>query len=506
MAGRRANADIDFALIRVKDDGSLDTGFGPAGSNGFVTQDFFGNVDKPEAVAVDPQGRIVLGGTSRVGGDDDFSVARFDSTGKLDPTFGTAGKKTVDFTPVGADQDSASDMVIDPQGRIVLAGESSMGANAPDFALARLNGDGTRDASFGTDLGAGHNGEVVTPIGTSSDSALAVGIDADGRILAAGAAVVTGQSQFAVARYNPDGSLDTTFSEDGKVTTPIFSMIGGDLAFAVGADPHGRIVAAGRAANSVGWFDLAVVRYDPNGALDPTFGNGGKVTAPNGNGTSAASTLRSASSSRVHSSQPAAAAANSASGASPATPSRPPPRSTPAPPTARSSTTPRRRSSSPRARGAPPSAAGSTAPPGTAARRSPPRPCFRDGAHTFSVTATDRAGNTSPAATRSFTVDTRLGHRHYRQEEGQDAQEEGEGHGGDRHLRAGRLCLRGRRQAPAVLRREVHYPKLKKGKHTVTVTATDQAGNSAPRPRTSRSFASTSTEVPGPFGTLLGCR
>ncbi|MBA2434942.1 MAG: hypothetical protein H0V54_07660, partial [Chthoniobacterales bacterium] len=186
--------------------------------------------------------------------------------GDLDPTFGTNGKVTTDF---GTIIDEARAVAVQPDGKIVTAG-ATVGGNFFDFALARYNTDGSLDITFGT------GGKVTTAFNTNNDEAFAVALQADGKIVAAGFAVIGGTDDFALARYNTNGSLDTTFGTGGKVTTAFGSSI--DRAHAVAVQPDGKIVAAGRAVIGGGSFDFALARYNTDGSLDTTFGTGGKVT------------------------------------------------------------------------------------------------------------------------------------------------------------------------------------------------------------------------------------
>jgi uncharacterized delta-60 repeat protein len=469
-------ACADFILIRVGTDGQLDSGFGPAASHGFVRQDFFGDTDIAHAVAIDSQGRILVGGTER-NFDNDFGVARFDSTGMLDASFGGSGKPgiaTVDFTPLASDDDRADAMAVDAQGRIVLAGSSTR-PPADELAVARLSSDGTRDASFGTDFGSGHFGEVTTPIGSSSD-ANAVTIDPQGRILAAGSAF-DGTSKFLVARYNPDGSLDTSFSDDGIVTSSPGDP--GEI-FTVGLDSQGRIVAAGQRRTSGTTRDVAVARYLPSGAADQAFGAGGLVIVPNGDGRSGAidaqdRILASASQTgnfgavttfelvRLIGDATAPSVSVVAGAAEGAVINDP---------------TPTFEFSSSETGGI--FTCGFDGLSATCTSPFTPGAALSDGAHTFSVSATDRAENTSTAATRTFTVDTKApevdisGKKKFKTRKKKVRAE----------LRietseqAGLTCAVDKKQPEDCVARFV-TPKLKKGKHTVTVTATDRAGNSS---------------------------
>src|SRR5439155_1042843 len=140
-----------------------------------------------------------------------------------------------------------------------------------DFAVVRYTAGGSLDSTFGS------GGKVTTPIGDYDDEAHAVAIDGSGRIVVAGSTFnFDGNADFAVVRYNTDGSLDTSFGSGGKVTTPIGAR--DDEAHAVAIDGSGRIVVAGSTFSGSGFFDFAVVGYTASGSLDLTFGSGGKVT------------------------------------------------------------------------------------------------------------------------------------------------------------------------------------------------------------------------------------
>jgi uncharacterized delta-60 repeat protein len=242
----------DFALARYNRDGSLDTSFD---SDGKVTTDFGGS-EVATAVAVQPDGRIVAAGFRDLV---DFALARYNRDGGLDTTFDSDGKVTTDF---GAAED-ASAVAIQPDGRIVAAGESQ-GGFGRDFALARYNVDGSLDTSFDSD------GKVTTDFGVL-DAASDVAIQPDGRIVAAGNSGGFGFSRdFALARYNRDGSLDTSFDSDGKVTT---DFGGSEVATAVAVHPDGRCVAAGGSDE-----DFALAGYKVDGSLDTSFDSDGKVT------------------------------------------------------------------------------------------------------------------------------------------------------------------------------------------------------------------------------------
>ena len=267
----RSNGSSDFAVVRYHDDGTLDSSFG---EDGLVTTDFYNTLDFAADLALTPNGEIVVAGTvwwRTEFLDSDFAMARYDSDGNLDMTFGDHGKVTVHSEI----HDNLTAMVVNPKGQIVLAGERTTvpgeGFNI-DFVLVRFNRDGSPDASFGID------GRVITDfsaVDTLSDLALTP----DGDIIAVGTVEPSSaRFDFVVARYNRNGSLDPSFGTAGSVITD-FSM-SDDFAFSVAVRPNGKIVVAGRTRiNTAGIFeDFALARYERDGNLDQSFGSGGLVT------------------------------------------------------------------------------------------------------------------------------------------------------------------------------------------------------------------------------------
>jgi uncharacterized delta-60 repeat protein len=267
-----------FALTRYQPDGSSDPTFGPGG---VVTTPIgemvsgLTNTAFVSALVVQADGKLVAAGsTTDQAGHFRFALARYNPNGSMDEAFGTGGVVT---TSVGGYDDWAAAVVQQPDGKLVAAGFAEALPPSPlVFALVRYNVDGSPDATFG------HNGIVATSIpGLLSGTANALAIQADGRLIAAGSTGVSNGTDFALARYNPDGSLDGTFGTGGIVTTDLSNA----SAAAVAVLPDGRIVAAGTSGlSSSGGGEFAVVRYNPNGTLDPRFGAGGVVTtvfAPN---------------------------------------------------------------------------------------------------------------------------------------------------------------------------------------------------------------------------------
>ena len=270
VAGAAVMNVVDFALARYNADGSLDTSFS---GDGKVTTDFASGDDRAWAVAVQPNRKIVAAGYSHNGTDYDFALARYNPDGSLDTSFGGDGKVT---TPIGSARDRGYAMAVQSDGKIVVAGDSTNASGNNDFAVARYNTDGSLDTSFSSD------GKVTTAFASDVDQAWAVAVQPDGKIVAAGHSSSNGTTfDIALARYNSDGSLDTSFSGDGKVTTDI-SGSHDDTAYAMALQSNGRIVVAGR-SNSDGMNeDFAVARYNANGSLDTSFSRVGYVTTPIG--------------------------------------------------------------------------------------------------------------------------------------------------------------------------------------------------------------------------------
>jgi uncharacterized delta-60 repeat protein len=249
----------DFTLVRYNPDGSLDSGFGSAGK---VITDF-GGPDFSFAIALQPDGKIVVAGSSFF----DFALARYDSGGSLDMSFGSGGKATASIT--GSEQAFA--MALQPDGKIVLAGVTSVSPINPDlsdFALARFNSNGSLDTGFGS------GGKVVTDFG-GGDIVTSLALQPDGKIVVAGSARAANfiDNNFAVARYNANGSLDLSFGAEG-ITLTDFGQ--NDSASAVALQADGKIVVAGSVIQ--GTSDFALARFNSNGSLDTGFGSGGKVT------------------------------------------------------------------------------------------------------------------------------------------------------------------------------------------------------------------------------------
>lgn len=234
------------------------------GVGGKVTTPFGSNVDDANGMVRQPDGKIVLAGYTYNGNDNDFAVARYNPDGSLDTSFNGSGKVT---TAIGTGNEQANAVALQADGKIVLAGYTYNGSNY-DFAVVRYNPGGSLDTSFNG------SGKVVTAIGTNIDLAYSLAIQPDSKIVVAGA-TYSGTYDFAVVRYNPDGSLDTGFNGSGKAVTAIGSSH--EQARDVAIQNDGKIVLGGYSSNGSN-NDFALVRYNANGSLDTTFNATGKVT------------------------------------------------------------------------------------------------------------------------------------------------------------------------------------------------------------------------------------
>lgn len=256
--------NFSFAVLRYNSDGSLDTTFDSDGKALTDVPDYVG--ENAYAVKIDANGKIVVvgDGVSQVTAKSDFVLARYNTDGSLDTSFGTNGIQTADF---GNAQDHAKDLAFDGSGRIVVAGKTAA-AGVQQFAVARFNADGSLDTSFSGD------GKQTTDFSSTDSVGESIALDGNGKIVVAGATLQSGEYEFALARYNTDGSPDTSFGSSGIVTTDFGSVQ--DTASGVAIDSSGRILAGGSSQTQFGAF--AVARYLANGSLDTTFGVGGKVT------------------------------------------------------------------------------------------------------------------------------------------------------------------------------------------------------------------------------------
>jgi len=242
----------DFALARLRVGGAIDTTFS---GDGKKTVDLGSDFEEIYGVGIRSDGKIVVAGYA-FGTDSDIALARFRSNGSLDGTFSGDGKKVIDL---GSDE-AISGMILLPNGKILGAG-SGFGDADGDFLLARFRAGGALDPTFSGD------GRTLTDFG-GTEQANAIATTPEGGIVLAGTASPGGDEGFAVARYQPSGALDETFSGDGKRIVNLSIQV--DQAHAVVVQPDGKIVLAGLAWNGAD-DDYALVRLRAGGGYDPTL-------------------------------------------------------------------------------------------------------------------------------------------------------------------------------------------------------------------------------------------
>ena len=252
--------------------GDLDSRFG---NGGVAVTDFSQTDDYADAVTVQPDGRIIVSGQSGIYPDVHTALARYTRNGRLDSTFGTGGKVAVTLDPGG---DYLDALVLQSDGKIVGAGST----HGTAFLLARFNADGGLDQAFG------NNGSVVTTFGDPTAAGRAVILQADGKIVVvgtSGAGPYSELNDFAVARYNSDGSLDQTFGSGGKAKTHFPGVDNtGSSATSIASQFDGKLVVGGFYKNERTPHEFALARYNSNGSLDSTFGSSGKITTRIGAG------------------------------------------------------------------------------------------------------------------------------------------------------------------------------------------------------------------------------
>lgn len=258
--------DTDIALARYNPDGSLDQTFG---NGGLVTTDLK-EFEKANAVAIQPDGRIVVAGyISRSDWSNDFLVIRYNEDGTLDSSFGQDGVVTTDFFNT---DDFAADMALTRNGEIVVGGTISWNIPKSDFGIARYKSNGDLDETFA------FGGKVAVGLDNLDESLAAMVLNPKGEIVLAGQANTASEGSpnfdFVLTRLNRDGSPDGSFGIGGSVTTD-FTVV--DSLRDVTLTPNGEIIVVGTVEPSPWKFDFVVARYDRHGNLDPSFGTAGRV-------------------------------------------------------------------------------------------------------------------------------------------------------------------------------------------------------------------------------------
>ena len=311
VVGYIAGGSSDFVVRRYETDGDLDPTFG---TDGMVVTDFSSGDEAALGVAIQSDGKIIVVGYTAVANSQDFAVARYETDGDLDPTFSSDGKVTTD---IDSKYNSASALAIQANGEILVAGTSSTGGAGVIFTLVRYTTTGSVDTSVTTSFGASpsiatsiaiqSSGKIIVGGSVGTDFALAryksdltldetfgtgglttpgisntearinsIALQSTGEIVAAGYGQISGVYKFVLSRYTTDGLLDDTFGDNGVVTTAIGD--GDDSGVAsVAIQNDGKIVAGGWSVID-GIYIFAVMRYESDGSNDSTFGDDGLVT------------------------------------------------------------------------------------------------------------------------------------------------------------------------------------------------------------------------------------
>jgi uncharacterized delta-60 repeat protein len=258
-----SGGNYDFAVLRYNPDGTLDTTFNGTGK---LLRSIGPGDDYATGLAIQPDGKIIVSGTSFNGTDDDIAITRLNVDGSIDSSFGTGG--TVRTSVRGWDRAFA--LALQYDGKIVVAG-FIYSPKASGMVLARYNPDGGLDAGFG-------NAGIIEDTGDIWDfAARDVKVQPDGKIVVAGEGFTSASSfaVFAIARYLPGGAPDTTFNNNGKV----FTQIGTDFsrAYSLALGENGTILIGGSSSDIKERSTYTTARYQANGSLDPAFGTGGIV-------------------------------------------------------------------------------------------------------------------------------------------------------------------------------------------------------------------------------------
>lgn len=274
VAGRSLISNAyDFAVARYHTNGTLDSTFD---GDGKVITNLGGVNDYGSCVKIQSDGKIVLTGFSNAAGINRLATVRYLSNGSLDQSFDSDGMV---FTQMGEVYIDGQSMSIQNDGKIVACATTKFPGNEYDVLLVRYNSDGSLDQGFDND------GIVTTDV-CYHDDAYALAIQNDGKILVVGSSYdtvnITMGKNVMLIRFQPNGSMDSSFGIQGKVFTEVSNQA--DFANGVAIQSNGKIVVVGRSADGVSLFSIILVRYLIDGSLDNSFGSGGVVTTNLANG------------------------------------------------------------------------------------------------------------------------------------------------------------------------------------------------------------------------------
>lgn len=260
----------DFTVIRYNPNGTLDDTFdGVSNGNGIVLTPIGANDDEAFGITIQSDGKIIVVGQSSNGINTDIAVVRYNTDGTLDTTFDGDGRMTIN---AGTSNDIGRSVAVQSDGKIVVTGNAGNGANF-DIALVRLEANGSLDSSFDGNSGNG-NGVVTVAVGSANDQGYAVAIQTDGQIVVAGYYTAAVSTDTVILRFNTNGRLDTTFDGDG-IAPHNFSADDTDEALAMTLQSDGRIVISGCIRGSGRLNDYLLARFERNGSRDTSFGTNG---------------------------------------------------------------------------------------------------------------------------------------------------------------------------------------------------------------------------------------
>lgn len=264
---RNTNTRNDFSLMRLNADGSPDTSFN---TNGKAFVDFANLDDLCVGIALQSDGKIIAAGFTDTKHGFGFGLTRLNSDGTLDTTFGTNGKTIIE----PAVTSFCSALAIQPDDKIVLAGHTlSPVTLSNEFVVMRFNADGTTDPNFGT------NGISSTAVGTGSSVANGMALQPDGKIILVGQTANDASLRWenAIVRYNTDGTVDSFFGDNGQVIVAL--PLSDGILESVTVQPDGKIVAAGFAGTSPTSNQLLLMRFLEDGSPDFDFSGNGQLIA-----------------------------------------------------------------------------------------------------------------------------------------------------------------------------------------------------------------------------------
>jgi uncharacterized delta-60 repeat protein len=293
VVGNRHNGKSnDIVIVRYNSDGSFDEEFGKSDDgtpDGVVNISLGDGNDIATSVAVQADGKIVVGGYHEEGSSTNIVALRVNADGTLDQGFGTADDGTengIVNISLGDGNDIGRSIALTAEGKIVIAGDTVAKDGSTNMVVARLNADGSADAAFGKDGADGTpDGFAAVSLGDGNDIANDVAVASDGKIIVSGTHGPDGNSNMAVLRLNADGTLDDAFgtADDGTPNGVVSLSLGdgNDIARGVAVGADGKITVAGDSKSADGSTNIIVARMNADGSLDQAFGVGEDGT-PNG--------------------------------------------------------------------------------------------------------------------------------------------------------------------------------------------------------------------------------